>query len=160
DWLLVHNPDIRAAQIRALTDSSLNEYQIEEYVRQWVLRELIATYEYPSDWLGERIVVEESVQMGSTSKQADISIKNERRRTFIHVETKNASVSTFEFEAAERQLESYLSSTHTATVGMITNARITKVILKKIDPNDFDIIPDIPEYDIKGIHQRIKLVRE
>ncbi len=159
-WLLTTNPDIAGARKKALENQKLNEQQIEEYVRQWVLRELIETYGYPEDWLGERIVIEETVQMATMEKQADISIKNERHKTFLYIETKNAGVSSIDFEKAERQLMGYLSSTHTATVGMITNAKDTKCLVKKIDPNDFDYIPDIPSYDQKGLRQKAKLVRE
>ncbi len=160
DWLFADNADVRFAQGRALTSPQLGEYEIEEYVRQWVLKELLETYHYPSEWLGERIVIEESVQMATMVKQADISIKNERGRTFLYVETKSASVTGPAFAKAERQLEGYLASTHTATVGLVTNGVDTHYVLKKIDPNDFDLIPDIPEYNAAGLRQRTRLVRE
>ncbi|HYF10387.1 MAG TPA: N-6 DNA methylase [Candidatus Paceibacterota bacterium] len=159
-WLLTSNPDIATAKRKALENPKLDERQIEEYVRQWVLRELIDTYSYPVEWLGERIVVEETVQMATMEKQADISIKNERHKTFLYIETKNSGVNQMDFDKAEKQLMGYLSSTHTATVGMITCVKTTKCLVKKIDPNDFDYIPDIPTYDQKGLRQRAKLVRE
>jgi len=59
------------------------ERVIEEFVRQWALARLIASYKYPPGWLGERIIIEEPVKMGSTEKEADISIKNVNRRTFL-----------------------------------------------------------------------------
>ncbi len=160
EWLLTTNPDVAAARRKALDYPELDEQNIEEYVRQWVLKELIENYGYPKEWLGERIVVEETVQMGSTQKEADISIKNERYKTFIYIETKKASISNIEFETAEKQLMTYLSSTHTATVGMITNGRVIRVLVKKIDPNDFDYIPDIPSYDQRGLRQKSKLILE
>ena len=160
DWLLTTNPDVAVARKKALENPKLDERHIEEYVRQWILRELIETYGYPKEWVGERIIVEETVQMATMEKQADISIKNERHKTFLYIETKNAGVTEIEFDKAERQLMGYLSSTHTATVGMITSAKVTKALVKKIDPNDFDYIPDIPSYDQKGLRQKSKLVRE
>lgn len=160
DWLLVNNADVASAQAKALSNLDLDENQIEEYVRQWVLKELIETYGYPRDWLGERIVVEERVQMATMLKEADISIKNDRHKTFLYIETKKADISKQDFELAERQLMGYLSSTHTATIGMVTNGRITRCLLKKIDPNDFDYIPDIPQYNQGGLKQKTKLVRE
>lgn len=159
-WILTSNPDVSAARKKALENPKLDERQVEEYVRQWVLRELIETYGYPKEWIGERIVVEETVQMATMEKQADISIKNERHKTFLYIETKNAGVSQIDFDKAEKQLMGYLSSTHTATVGMITSAKVSKCLVKKIDPNDFDYIPDIPSYDQKGLRQKSKLVRE
>ena len=47
------------------------ECEIEEFVRQWALSFLIEEYDYPPEWLGERIIIEEPVKMGSTSKQAE-----------------------------------------------------------------------------------------
>lgn len=160
DWLLITNPDVAMARKKARENPRLDEQQIEEYVRQWALRELIETYGYPKEWIGGRIIVEETVQMATMEKQADISIKNERHRTFLYIETKNSGVTQVEFDKAEKQLMGYLSSTHTATVGMITSGKITKALVKKIDPNDFDYIPDIPSYDQKGLRRKSKLVRE
>ena len=85
DWVCTTNADVTAAQKRAMENPELDERNIEEYVRQWVLRELIKTYGYPEEWLGERIVVEETVQMGTMKKEADISIKNERGKTYLFV---------------------------------------------------------------------------
>ncbi len=160
EWLLTSNPDVEYARKKAVDNPTMDEHQIEEYVRQWILSELINTYGYPKEWIGERIIVEETVQMATMEKQADISIKNERHKTFLYIETKNAGITQIEFDKAEKQLMGYLSSTHTATVGMITSGKVTKCLVKKIDPNDFDYIPDIPNYDQKGLRQKSKLVRE
>lgn len=135
------------------------EFFIEEFVRQWALTQLINVYKYPKDWLGERIIIEEPVKMGSTEKEADISIKNTNRRTFLYVETKKRGISEEEFKEAERQLETYLASTHTATIGLITDGNRVKTIRKKIDPNDFEYIPDLPSYGLET-KIRVQLVRE
>lgn len=159
EWLLASNGKVRAYQQRALADLSKDEHSIEEYVRQWVLAELITTYKYPAEWLGERIVVEEIVPVATADKDADISIKNDRLKTFIFVETKSASVTGAEFERAERQLETYLSATHTATIGLLTNGHTTRVIRKKVNPNDFEYIADIPEHG-GTLAGRVKLSRD
>ena len=36
----------------------------------------------------------------------------------------------------------------------------TKAKLKKVDPNDFDYVPDIPSYEVGELSQKVKLVRE
>jgi type I restriction enzyme M protein len=159
-WFCTSNPDVAAAQAKAISEPEKDERHIEEYVRQWVLRELIDTYGYPKDWLGERIIVEETVQMATMLKQADVSIKNDRHKTFLFIETKKSDITKQDFDAAEAQLMGYLSSTHTATVGMVTNAKTTRCLVKKIDPNDFDYIPDIPEYDQRGLRQKTRLTRD
>jgi type I restriction enzyme M protein len=159
DWMFKTHGDVAAAYARANGEPDKTEVQIEEYVRQWVLRELVKSYGYPMEWIGERIIIEEVVPVASTDKESDISIKNDRGRTFIYVEAKAANVTGGDFERAERQLETYLSSTHTATIGMLTNGITTKVIRKKVNPNDFEYIPDIPEHGSKtGDHG--KLVRD
>lgn len=135
------------------------ELNIEEFVRQWALHQLLNAYKYPHDWLGERIIIEEPVKMGSSEKEADISIKNANRRTFLYIETKKRGVSEEEFKVAERQLETYLASTHTATIGLVTDGDRIKTLRKKIDPNDFEYIADLPAF---GLEAKVKtqLVRE
>jgi type I restriction enzyme M protein len=164
-WLFATHGDVADAKRRANEYYKAAgtyegaEYQIEEFVRQWVLTQLLAAYKYPAEWIGERIIIEEPVKMGSTEKAADVSIKNGNRRTFLYVEAKKRKVDDNEFVEAERQLETYLSSTHTATIGMVTDGDRVKTVRKKIDPNDFEYIPDLPAY---GLDAKIKtqLVRE
>lgn len=135
------------------------EETIEEFVRQWALNQLIVEYGYPEEWLGERLTIEEPVKMGSSEKQADIAIKNTNRRPFLYIETKKKNVSLQEFQEAERQLETYLASTHTATIGLVTDGNETRCVRKKIDPNDFEYIADIPSYGGASTI-KMKLVRE
>lgn len=135
------------------------EYQVEEFVRQWVLAQLLKAYKYPAGWIGERIVIEEPVKMGSTEKEADVSIKNVNRRTFLYVEAKKRGIPEETFIEAERQLETYLASTHTATIGMVADGDRVKTIRKKIDPNDFEYIPDLPSYGLE-VTSQVQLVRE
>lgn len=164
DWLFKTHGDVRHAMRRTeeyeARVGSLDgaELHIEEFVRQWALRSLIDTYKYPEEWMGGRIIIEESVKMGSSTKAADISIRNSTGRTYLYIEVKNKGVSEEEFNEAERQLETYLSSTHTATIGMVSDGARTKVIRKKIDPNDFDYVSDIPSYGMEA-RTHTKLIR-
>lgn len=135
------------------------ELSIEEFVRQWALLQLLDSYKYPKDWLGERIIIEEPVKMGSSEKEADISIKNANRRTFLYIETKKRGISDEEFKEAERQLETYFASTHTATIGLVTDGDRIRTLRKKIDPNDFEYIADLPAYGLEA-KAKIQLVRE
>ncbi len=165
EWLFGTHGDVTDAKRRAEDYRRLNgsydgsELLIEEFVRQWVLRRLVESYKYPTEWLGERIIIEEPVKMGSTEKEADISIKNANRRTFLYVETKKRGISEEEFNAAERQLETYLASTHTATIGMVTDGDRVRTVRKKIDPNDFEYIPDLPAFGLET-KVKVQLVRE
>ena len=53
------------------------EQDIEEFVRQWALKQLLDKYNYPREWLGEKLQIEEPVKIGSSEKEADIAIKND-----------------------------------------------------------------------------------
>jgi type I restriction enzyme M protein len=165
EWLFPHHGDVadgrrRAEEYHRLRGTYVGaEFEIEEFVRQWALAQLIKAYNYPAEWIGERIIIEEPVKMGSTEKEADISIRNATRRTFLYVEAKKRGIHLDEYTEAERQLETYLASTHTATIGLVTDGDRVKTLRKKIDPNEFEYIPDLPSY---GIETRIRtqLVRE
>lgn len=165
EWLFATHGDVVAARkrVQEYKDSQGTienaDYQVEEFVRQWALAQLLKQYGYPSEWLGEKVIIEEPVRMGSMQKEADISLKNEAHRTFLYVETKKRGLPDEEFREAEQQLETYLSSTHTATIGMVTDGDRTRCIRKKVDPNDFEYIPDIPAYGAE-ISQKPRLVRE
>lgn len=165
NWRLSSHGDVASAKRRAEEWYTKNdtyegaEEVIEEFVRQWALHQLIVEYGYPESWIGERLTIEEPVKMGSSEKQADIAIKNSNRRPFLYVETKKKSVSSQEFQEAERQLETYLASTHTATIGLVTDGKEVRCIRKKIDPNDFEYIADIPAFG-GGSSIRVKLTRE
>ena len=164
DWHFSNNGDVAYAARRASEYLERNgslissEYHIEEFVRQWALKFLIDNYGYPKEWIGERISIEFPVKIGSSSTEVDIAIRNTNRRPYLYVECKKRGISQEEFDEAEGQLQSYLAATHTATIGMVTDGQRVKVLRKKIDPNDFEYIPDFPKYN-SGIAPRNRLVR-
>ena len=164
-WRFSSHRDEMAARVRAeeflARHGSLDgaERQIEEFVRQWIVAELIETYGYPETWIGERLVIEEPVKMGSSKKEADIALKNSSRRPFLFVETVVRGAGKPEFLEKERQLETYLSATHTATIGMVTDGESTRCLRKKVDPNDFDYITDVPAFGA-SVTGKARLVRE
>ena len=164
-WQFAHHGDAADAKRRAADYLRVwgsydgAEREIEEFVRQSALAQLLSAYGYPKEWIGERDYYRRTRKDGFQRERSDISIKNTTRRTFLYVETKKRGVSNEEFVEAERQLETYLASTHTATIGMITDGDRVKTLRKKIDPNEFEYIPDLPAF---GIESRIRtqLVRE
>ena len=98
DWLFPTHGDVveakRRAQIWFDAHGSYEgaEQEIEEFVRQWALKQLIDVYNYPKEWLGEKLQIEEPVKMGSSEKEADIAIKNDNHRVFLYVETKKGNI--------------------------------------------------------------------
>jgi type I restriction enzyme M protein len=109
------------------------EYQIEEFIRQWILKKLIDTYHYPSHWIGTQINIEEPVFIGSSRCRADIALKNRFDYPFIYIETKSYVAGHTDFWSEERQLMSYLSSMHTTHIGCVTNGNRTTFLKKNQD---------------------------
>jgi len=147
EWLLLDHPYIQKEYKLAKANP---KSELEEYVRQWVLRELIETYNYPKEWLGSRIVIEYQVMINTvTNAYPDIAILNERLRPFLFVECKKQTEKLEGSNNAIEQLQSALSVTYTTNVGMATNGNDVKVFLKQIDPKEFIPHPDIPEYKLR-----------
>lgn len=125
-WRFSTHGDVLDAKRRALgwqeAHGSLEgaEFSIEEFVRQWALNELIEAYDYPEEWIGERIIIEEPVKTGSTEKEADISIKNAGRRTFLYIEAKKRGISDDEFNEVPSSISWCLSSTSASRSGLIS----------------------------------------
>lgn len=124
------HPDVKAQLNKYKKNSNVDDN--EEFVRQWIIAELIETYNYPKDWLSERIFIEDQIRMGSSTKEVDISLKNSNFKPFLLIETKKRSATIKEFETDIGQLHSYLAATHTASIGVITNGKKTLVFEKKL----------------------------
>jgi len=148
DWLFKSHSDVKKARKRAdqykIENNTLNgaEYQVEEFIRQWVIRQLINVYHYPIEWIEEQINIEDYVQFGSRKGKVDIFIINNLQQPFIYIETKKRGISDREFKSAEEQLKSYLSATNSAIIGMITDGERIVCINKHL--NIFENIPDLP----------------
>lgn len=156
DWLCQEHNYVSAEYKKAVSESSSNEYNIEEYVRQWVLRELIETYGYPVDWFKEegvsgRIYLEWPVAIGSTTVFADIALLNEWGRPFLFIETKNRSVDIYKRpspnkSSAVEQVQSYTSVVLEANVCIATNGEDVYCGRIQVDPTQYVNYPDIPSY--------------
>ncbi len=147
DWLLDEHAYVNNQKRRALIDPSLN---LEEYVRQWVLRELLDNYNYPKDWLGDRIVIEYPVMVNTTTTNyVDIAILNERNTPYVFIECKKTGENLQGSQKAIEQLQASLSVTYTTSVGMATNGDEIQCFLKQIDPKEFVSHFDIPEYKLR-----------
>ena len=68
DWLFSTHGDVVEAKRRAdiwfKTHNTYDgaEQDIEEFVRQWALKQLLDVYHYPKEWLGEKLQIEEPVK--------------------------------------------------------------------------------------------------
>lgn len=152
-WLFQDYGDVKQARENALRYQQLHgssnggERNIEEFVRQWAIRRLIEGYGYPAEWLNNRLIIEQFVVFGSRYGQADIALLHPDGYPFAMIEIKPLNTSEHEFRKARLQLESYLSATHTATIGMLTDGNRTLVLRKQFEPPAFVTLDDLPTYE-------------
>ncbi len=156
-WRCLNNGYVAAEQKKAIENPELSEYQIEEYVRQWILNELVITYGYPEEWIADdgvsgRIYLEWEVAMGVEYKRADIALLNEWRRPFLFIETKNRSIDIFKRPTANKpsaveQVQSYTAVVLEANVCIATNGEQMYAGRIQVDPTQFVNYPDIPSYE-------------
>lgn len=156
DWLCKNHSYVAAEYRKAKDNPQSNEYHIEEYVRQWMLRELINTYNYPHEWFTEdgtsgRVYLEWTVAIGSGAYFADIALLNEWRRPFLFIEVKNRSVNIetrpgSNKPSAIEQVQSYTSAVLEANVCIVANGDQFYAGRIQVDPTQFVNYPDIPSY--------------
>ncbi len=152
----MENIIISDGKIKCLIKGVYRKETPEELVRQEFLRMLIDVYKYPK----EHIDVEFTIQIGRSSKRADIVVFNSNQKTqnnaYIIIETKKAD----ESEGLE-QAYSYVSAS-TSEFGVWTNGRDIKYFQKSSKPNKLIEIPDIPKYkesiDAIGKYKKTDLV--
>jgi type I restriction enzyme M protein len=157
DWLCTKNGFVAAEKRKALESPNADEYQIEEFVRQWVLKELIETYKYPEEWFTEdgtsgRVYLEWEVSHGVNLVRADIALLNEWRRPFLFIECKNRSINIFKRPSANKasaveQVQGYTSAVLEANVCVATNGDDFYAGRIQVDPTQFVNFPDIPTYE-------------
>ncbi|MEY8749668.1 restriction endonuclease subunit M [Alkalicoccobacillus gibsonii] len=157
EWLCTGNGFVAAEQKKALNDPSADEYRIEEYVRQWILRELIETYNYPESWFSNdgtsgRVYLEWEVSHGVNLVRADIALLNEWRRPFLFIECKNRSINIYSRPSnnkasAVEQVQGYTSAILEANVCIATNGEDFYAGRIQVDPSQFVNFPDIPSYE-------------
>ena len=120
----------------------INLYSNEEKVRQWLIKELITTYEYKL----EMIDIEYPVTLGSKKYFVDIVIYN-KKKPYIFVETKSKEV---ELSDGFEQLKSYMSMERSVEYGILTNGRDIKIYNSK-----FCEVFEIPEFTLDMIEETV-----
>lgn len=138
EWLFLENKKVKNYQTQAIKNRKSN---LEEYVRQWVIKELIDEYKYPI----EQLDVEYPVRVGADTKFADVVIYNKTGKPFIYVETK-----AYKVIDDSRQVKSYVAAEITCLFGVWTNGETNEFFQKIVDPNDLVDVKNIPYYGITG----------
>jgi len=121
-------------------DRLINIHSNEEKVRQWLIKELIVTYEYRLDL----IEIEYSLTMGSKKYFVDIVIYN-KKKPYIFIETKSKEAELLDgFE----QLKSYMIMEKSVEYGILTNGRDIKIYNSK-----FCEVSEIPDFTLDMVEE-------
>ena len=116
----------------------------EERVRQWLLRELIESYDFPKKLFDGRTVdIEVPIAIGARQCFVDVAIQKEFQgdpKPLVLFEVKRLDST----EGID-QLHSYLSACPTARIGVWTNGCELKCFVK--NGNQIESRPDIPVYN-------------
>lgn len=120
------------------------EYKFEEKVQAIAFCKIILEYGYPQ----EQIRHFQSVQMGSSTKEADIIVYSDRecKSPHIIVECKKQEISDLEFQSAVNQAFSYAVAEGAKFVWVTSGLKDEYYQVTDKKPKDRIAIPDIPVY--------------
>jgi hypothetical protein len=146
-WRFAHRAKVQLAVGRAKEFAEKHfqfenlERHIEEYLRQWVLRELIETYGYAEN----KIFIDEFLTTGKTAKIAPIIVKNAAGEIAALIRTGYFGDTELDFERACQDLQSDLDAVPTAHFAMVTDGKML-ACLAKSDENiaDYKTTEDFP----------------
>ena len=146
-WLLTSISTDNENKKQSLQENEIQESKNTEYVRQWILRELLQTYNYPNEWLNNQIILGKSQENVSTKNQDSIVlVKSKNNNSFLIIKVIAPLKENLILSVAEKELESLLMANSTATIGLVSNGMETKVIRKNLQQTNFEYVSDIPEY--------------
>lgn len=147
EWILSENSKVRMIQEQIISDNSNQSELNSEFIRQWVIRELVSTYGYPSDWLNNQIILGENlIPFLDEQDSNSIILSSKRNNSFLIICIISQDQGKIDFAKVEKDFESILTQNYSATIGVITSGVETKVIRKIVQPANFEYISDIPEF--------------
>ena len=153
EWRFTHRAKVQLSFGRAKEYETRNfhfenlEHHIPEYLRQWLLRELVETYGFAENLIS----IDEFLTTKEDSKIAPIVIKNAAGKTGKIVALAaigNAGESDFDFAQACQKLQRDLDAVPTAVFGLVTDGK-NLACLAKSDENiaDYKTLEDFPTFD-------------
>lgn len=142
EWFLVKKSENQHGDLKFINSQKYRR----EIVRQWILKELIDTYNYPIDWVGERILKmnvddEKSIVNGING----LVITLESGEPFMLISTEALGYA----QSAEESLRSAMSENHLVEIGIATDGSTdgTVFLRKRHDSRKCDYINDIEPYN-------------
>lgn len=147
NWHLTNRTVIKIAQEQAYKKVQDDNHVSIEYVRQWLIQELVKSYYYPLEWLNDRIGLEEDDQFNDTIEDSSLVVLNScNGDPFVVLQIFPLTCSDSKFIQAEKEFEKILTQFNTSRIGCITRGVETKVIRRNSGTNSFEYISDLPEY--------------
>lgn len=145
NWRFLNNAEVAATRLKAEElskrqfDFANLEAHCEEYLRQWILRELIEIYQYPEDWLWIG---------GDVKRNANVLIKNEANQTLALVAARYFGETDLEFEKACQDLQSDLEEIGSVQFGLVTDGKRIAFLSKPQTDSiaDYQAIEDFPSF--------------
>lgn len=146
NWLFLHNAEIQATRTKAEEYAARNfhfehlEQHVEEYLRQWILRELIESYGY----------AENSLWIANTSKRnANVVVKDDENKSVALVAARYFGDADVDFAKACQDLQSDLEEIETVRFGLVTDGKRLACLFKSAadDIADYKTIEDFPTAD-------------
>lgn len=125
-------------------------------IRQWILRELLESYNYPTNWLGNRISLVDSDNLESITKDFfGICLSTMSGEPFLFICISEES----ELVKAEDILVSTLTGSYCAGLGIVTNGtdRGTKFLRRRFDSDKCEYVVDIEAYSQPELSSNLKL---
>ncbi len=146
-WLFLSNKAVEQAQQQALENGSIKPEENNEYLRQWLLHELINTYGYPNDWILHRIDFEKTSNIDLIDQKIiNMNISSKKNNILILMVIFSNNSEKIDERTAEKELERILVNNSSATIGLVTNGIETRIIQKKLKSINFEYISDLPDY--------------
>lgn len=138
------NDDDDRSYITYTYQNKRREYKFEEKVQAMAFCKIILEYGYPQ----EQVKQFQAVQMGSTTKEADIVVYSDKdcKSPHIIVECKKQEISDLEFQSATNQAFSYAVAEGAKFVWVTSGLKDEYYQILNEKPKDRIAIPDIPIY--------------
>lgn len=141
---IVVNSDCTTVQYNCKNQTKRRLQNPEEFVQATSFLKLIFDYDY----LPQNISVNESVQMGSETKEADILVYNDKNsKILIVVECKEENINERQFQVAVDQAYSYAHAKAATFVWVTSGVKNEYFEIAKIAPVERISISDIPKRD-------------
>jgi type I restriction enzyme M protein len=121
-----------------------------ESVRQWAIAELVETYGYPREWLGERIlVVPGGGSMEAPKEFFGLCLLTAEADPFLWVSVGRPG----ESGDSERKLRDVLAASRYARMGMYTDGSVqgTRCLRRRPGKDECEYIPDIETFCLSGL---------